>query len=102
MNGYDTVALNRYVHDEPFLPGTYSWRVRAVPYRKKSEAWSAPQSFLIDQSDEEVRVASPSGRQDHVATIKAAARRATEFARQGKSVKVVFPACNKGHIGQAA
>jgi len=36
----DRVSLNRYVHDSPFPPGQYHWRVRAIPYGEDPTNWS--------------------------------------------------------------
>lgn len=47
----DRVALNRYVHDAPFPPGQYHWRVRAIPYGEDPTNWSAPQDFTIRDAD---------------------------------------------------
>ena len=96
----DTISLNRYVHDKPFEPGTYFWRVRAVPYKAKPAAWSTPQSFVINNCDEEIKVNSPINQQDCTAAIQAAVTQAAEFASQGKSVNVTFSPGDY-HIGNS-
>ncbi len=47
----DRVALNRYVHDEPLVPGTYHWRVRAIPHAEEPEEWSQPAVFVIHKPE---------------------------------------------------
>ena len=85
----DRVALNRYVPDKPLAPGTYHWRVRALPYQGHAWDWSAPSSFLIREPD--VVFAVDAGK-----NIVEAAREVLAKARaeSGRSVRIVVPAGN--------
>lgn len=47
----DRVALNRYVHDEPLAPGSYHWRVRAIPHAEEPEEWSQLAVFVIHKPE---------------------------------------------------
>jgi len=82
----DRVALNRYVHDKPFAPGTYHWQVRAIPYRGEPMNWSAPASFIIRKPEILITV-------DAAKDVVEAVREAVDKARaaSGKSVRIVVP-----------
>lgn len=85
----DSIPLARYVHDRPLAPGTYHWRVRAVPYQQSPTEWSKSQTFTITDVDEVVTV-DVSGAPDHAAVIRAAAAEARRLSRQGRSVRLRF------------
>lgn len=82
----DRVALNRYVHDQPLPPGTFFWRVRAIPHRDSPEAWSEPSRFTIREPEIVMQV-------DTAKDPAAAMRETVEKARDaaGKSVCIVVP-----------
>lgn len=82
----DRVALNRYVHDQPLLPGTYYWRVRAIPHGGSPLAWSDPSSFIIREPDFVVAVDTT---KDVVSAVRDAVGKAR--AATGKSVRIVVP-----------
>ena len=82
----DRVALNRYVHDKPFAPGTYYWRVRAIPYREEPTNWTAPSSFIIREPEVVLRVDTAKDVVEAVRETVAKAR-----AAAGKSVRIVVP-----------
>ena len=87
----DAIALPRYVHDRPFGPGTYRWRVRSVTCEGQASDWSAPGSFTIREPDEVVTVAFDPGRADHAPMIRQAADRVRALAKAGRAVRLVFP-----------
>lgn len=43
--------LNRYVNDEPLAPGTYHWRMRAIPHAEEPEELSQPAVFVIHKPE---------------------------------------------------
>lgn len=83
----DRVALNRYVHDKPFPPGTYHWRVRAIPYGGTPEDWSHAATFTIRESEVVVNVDAT--QKDVVAAVRDAVAKARAAA--GKSVRIIMP-----------
>jgi len=87
----DSIILNRYVHDRPLAQGRYYWRVRAVPCGQAPAAWSETRAFTIAPCDEVITVKVPSDAQDHTNAIQQAVARTATTAKQGKSVKLVFP-----------
>jgi len=82
----DRVALNRYVHDKPFTPGTYYWRVRAIPCREAPMNWSLPARFTIREPE----ILLPL---DTTKDILTAVREVIDKTRSasGKSVRIVVP-----------
>ena len=90
----DTIALSRYVHDEPFEAGTYYWRVKSINWENEISDWSEITSFTIDAPQEIVTVALPSGQEDCTTVVQTAVKKAEELATLGKTVKLVFPSGN--------
>ena len=86
----DIVCLNRYVHDHPFAPGNYYWRVSAVPYEKSQTPWSMPQSFNISPFAEEILIKQSNSSEDDTQRIKDAVVRAMNTAKKGQPVKIKF------------
>lgn len=81
--GQDRVALNRYVHHKPLAPGSYHWRVRAVPHKGSPEDWSKPAAFIVREPDLVVKVDAA---KDTVAAVREALAKARAAA--GKSVRI--------------
>lgn len=88
----DTIALSRYVHDEPFNSGTYYWRVRSITFEGEISTWSDVSVFTIDEPQEVVTVALPVGQNDCTMEVKNSISKAEDLASSGKTIKIVFPA----------
>lgn len=90
----DTIALSRYVHDQPFDAGTYYWRVKSITWENEISDWSEITSFTIEAPQEIVSVALPDGQEDCTTVVQTAVKKAEELATLGKTVKLVFPSGN--------
>ena len=88
----DTIALSRYVHDQPFKEGTYYWRVKSMTYDGVVSSWSDKNRFIIEPPQEIVTVVPPNKGEDGTEPVQNAIREAKELAASGKSVRLVFPA----------
>ena len=82
----DRVALNRYIHDKPLAPGTYHWRVRAVPHGEPPGDWSRSSAFTLRGPE---IVVSVEGGKDPVAAVREALAKARAAA--GKPVLIRMP-----------
>jgi hypothetical protein len=88
----DTVLLSRYVHDQPFNPGSYYWRTRSITYAGNISEWQDTVSFTIEEPQEVITVSLPGGQEDCTASIQASVAQAEASASVGNSVKLLFPA----------
>ncbi len=88
----DTIALSRYVRDQPFMEGTYYWRVRSITFDGKVSKWSKIRMFAIESPQEVIAVVPPGHGEDCTESVQAAVREAEQLAASGKSVRLVFPA----------
>ncbi|NQU43607.1 right-handed parallel beta-helix repeat-containing protein [bacterium] len=88
----DSVGLPRYVHDRPFASGTYHWRVRSVTFEGQISDWSSSFSFTIAEPDEVVTVDFDPSQKDPSPGVRDAVDRVQALAKEGKSVRLVFPA----------
>lgn len=89
LHDEDAIDLVRYVHDRPLSPGTYYWRVRAVPSGHFATRWSRTGQFTITDVDTIVTV-DRADSSDHVATIQKAAAEALRLSKLGRSVRLRF------------
>ena len=88
----DTIALSRYVHDKPFAPGNYYWRVRSTSFCGEVSAWSDVSVITIEKPQEVVKIDLPNGKNDCTVAVKKTITRAEKLAASGKTVKIAFPA----------
>ena len=88
----DTIALSRYVRDQPFMEGTYYWRVRSITFEGEVSSWSKINAFTIVPPQEVITVTPPVSGEDCTESVQAAVREAERLAASGKSVRLVFPA----------
>ena len=88
----DTIALSRYVHDQPFDAGTYYWRVRSITSDSEISEWSKTTALTIKEAQEVLTVALPEGKEDCTKAVQSTIKEAEALAAAGKSVQLVFPA----------
>ncbi len=84
----DTVYLSRYVHDLPFNPGTYYWRVKNITYGGDSSEWTNIKSFTIKKF-QKVLYISPDNNTDNTELFQSVVQKAEKLAKAGKSVKII-------------
>lgn len=88
----DTIALSRYVHDQPFGAGTYYWRVRSTTYDGEISEWGEIAALSIKEAQEVLTIELPEGNEDYTKAIQNTVKEAEAMAKAGKSVQLVFPA----------
>lgn len=87
----DTITVPRYVHDRPFQPGAYFWRVRAVGEGLSSADWSAAIPFSVEGPDVIVPVEySIGGEVSFPKAVSIAVNKARELSAEGQSVQIDF------------
>lgn len=90
----DTIALSRYVHDRPFVPGSYYWRTRSFSNKGNVSKWSETKYFKIDLPQEIVTVPYTEGAKDLTDVVTTSVKEVERLSKSGKTVKLFFPSGN--------
>ena len=86
----DNISIPRYVHDRPFKPGTYYWRVKGVDNSGVIHPFTDTHSFTVTAAEKTIGVPCDKTLKNHFPVVKAKLKEAQALSQSGTSVRVVF------------
>jgi hypothetical protein len=86
----DQIPIPRYVHDRPFKPGTYYWRVKGVDNNGVVYPYTEPHAFTINEAEKTIIIPYDGELSDHFPIVREKLAEAQALSQDGIPVRVVF------------